>query len=128
MDSSEFSPAFQTQVSQRFQALIWACLDSDLTRSAVFYAERYFAINTPTHDARHLYATALLREGQTYSALAIVNIARQQQCSGCLELKAKCCTALGRYRQAREALEETLQDHTYRPSSDSLKIDILTIS
>ncbi|KAK0197270.1 hypothetical protein F5146DRAFT_1014772 [Armillaria mellea] len=119
MDSLEFSPAFQAQVSQRFQALIWACLDSDLTRSAVFYAERYFAINTPTHDARHLYATALLREGQTYSALAIVNIARQQQCSGCLEIKAKCCTALGRYRQAREALEETLQDHTYRPSSST---------
>lgn len=119
MDSEEFSPAFQTQISQRFQALIWACLDSDLTRSAVFYAERYFAINTPTHDARHLYATALLREGQTYSALAIVNIARQQQCSGCLEIKAKCCTALGRYRQAREALEETLQDHTHRPSSST---------
>ncbi|KAK0210591.1 hypothetical protein DFS33DRAFT_1294196 [Desarmillaria ectypa] len=119
MDSSEFSPAFHTQVSQRFQALIWACLDSDLTRSAVFYAERYFAIHTATHDARHLYATALLREGQTYSALAIVNIARQQQCSGCLELKAKCCTTLGRYRQAREALEETLQDPTYRPSSST---------
>jgi anaphase-promoting complex subunit 3 len=71
------------------------------------------------HDARHLYATSLLREGQTYSALCLVSIAPDLQCSGCLEIKAKCCTALGRHRQAREALEEALQDTNYAPSGPS---------
>jgi anaphase-promoting complex subunit 3 len=65
------------------------------------------------HDSRHLYATALLREGQTYSALYFVNGAQDDQCTGCLDIKAKCCLALGRHRQAREALEGTLRDTNY---------------
>lgn len=107
---SEFASSFLPILAQRFQSLVWSCIDSDLTRSAVFYAERNFALNQKSHDARHLYATALLREGQTYSALCLVNIPRDQQCGGCLELKAKCSTALGRHRQAREALEECMKD------------------
>ena len=62
------------------------------------------------HDARHLYATALIHEGQTYSALALVNGPKDEQCCGCLEIKARCCTLLGRHRQAREAIEEMLED------------------
>ncbi|ESK96921.1 20s cyclosome subunit (nuc2 cdc27) [Moniliophthora roreri MCA 2997] len=115
MDATDF-PISSPYLSQRFQSLIWSLLDSDLARSAIFYAERYFAMNQSSHEARHLYATALLRGGQTYSALCVVDISREQQCSGCLEMKAKCCTALGRYRQARECLEEALPTVAYAPS------------
>ncbi|TFK72166.1 TPR-like protein [Pluteus cervinus] len=115
----ESTPSFFPYLCQRFESLVWSCLDSDLIKSAVFHAERYFAMDQQNHDARHLYATALLREGQTYSALCLVNIPREQQCTGCLELKAKCCTALGRHRQAREALERALLDLSYMPSSSS---------
>ena len=30
---------------------------------------------------------------------------RQVCCTGCLEIRARCCVKLGRWRQAREALE-----------------------
>ncbi|KAL0947081.1 hypothetical protein HGRIS_013222 [Hohenbuehelia grisea] len=112
-------PTSLQHLAQRFQSLIWSCLDADLTRTAIFYAERYYATDKSNHDARHLYATSLLREGQTYSAMYLVNIPRDEACTGCLELKAKCCTALGRHRQAREALEETLLDPNYASSSSA---------
>lgn len=109
---AEHTSSFFPYLSQRFYTLVWSCLDADLHRSAVFYAERYFAMDKQSHDARHLYATALLHADQTYSALSLVNLP-DARCSGCLDLKAKCCTLLGRHRQAREALEETLQDTKY---------------
>lgn len=112
-------PTFVPHLSQRFQSLVWSCLDSDLVKSAVFHAERYYAIDTRNHDARHLYATALLRAQQTYSALHLVSGPRDEQCTGCLEIKAKCCTTLGRYRQAREALDATLRDINYVSSKSS---------
>lgn len=102
----------------RIQGLVWSCIDADLTKTAVFYAERYFHMDEKNHDARHLYATALFREGQTYSALHLVNRPPDDICSGCLEIKAKCCTALGRHRQAREALERTVADPRYTPSRE----------
>ncbi|KAF8061558.1 hypothetical protein FPV67DRAFT_1783469 [Lyophyllum atratum] len=115
----ELSPSFLPHLAQRFQSLVWSCLDSDLTKTAVFHAERYYAIDQHNHDSRHLYATALLREGQTHSALSLVNQPSTIYCNGCLEIKAKCCTALGRHRQAREALEVTMQDLTYIPSAST---------
>lgn len=115
----ESTPSFFPTLCERFNSLIWLCLDSDLTRSAVFHAERYFAMDHQNHDSRHLYATALLREGQPYSALGLVNVPQDQRCTGCLEIKAKCCTAVGRHRQAREALEAALQDPSYMPSCAS---------
>ncbi|KIM49461.1 hypothetical protein M413DRAFT_438643 [Hebeloma cylindrosporum] len=113
---SEPPPSF---LAQRFQSLIWSCLDSDLTKTAVFHAERYFAMDRTNHDSRHLYATTLLREGQTYSALYFVNGAQDDQCTGCLDIKSKCCVALGRHRQAREALEGTLRDTSYVAAASS---------
>ncbi|KAG1754442.1 hypothetical protein EDB19DRAFT_1902589 [Suillus lakei] len=62
-------PAFLPQIRQRFQTLIWTCLDFDLVRSAAFYAELYLVMDESNHDARHLYATALLRSGQPHSGL-----------------------------------------------------------
>ena len=109
MQQQEPLPSYLPHFAQRYQSLIWSCLDSDLTKTAVFHAERYYSIDKRNHDSRHMYATALLREGQTHSALNLVNIPSDIQCGGCLEIKAKCCTALGRHRQAQEALEATLQ-------------------
>ena len=79
---------------------------------------------TTAHTARHLYALSLLLLNQTYSALSLVNgpnslllpstsnendNSNERQisevCKGCLEIKARCCIKLGRWRQAREALE-----------------------
>lgn len=68
------------------------------------------------HDARHLYATALLRIGQTFSSLYLVNIPPDDRCNGCLEIKAKCCAAVGRHRQAREALEEAMLGPSFASS------------
>ncbi|KAF5387124.1 hypothetical protein D9615_001841 [Tricholomella constricta] len=105
--------AYEAAISLlRIDDAIQCVPDSDLTKTAVFHAERYYAIDQHNHDSRHLYATALLHEGQTYSALSLVNRPSTVLCSGCLEIKAKCCTALGRHRQAREALEASLQDPT----------------
>ncbi|KAF8810137.1 TPR-like protein [Phlegmacium glaucopus] len=116
---SDQTPSYYPYLCQRFQSLVWSCLDSDLTKSAVFHAERYFSLDRTNHESRHLYATALLREGQTYSALYLVNGAKDEQCTGCLEIRAKCCTVLGRHRQAREALEATLRDTSYVSSASS---------
>ncbi|KAG6845175.1 hypothetical protein H0H87_012732 [Tephrocybe sp. NHM501043] len=113
------SPTTLPHLAQHFQSLVWQCLDADLTKSAVFHAERYYSVDKHNHDSRHLYATALLREGQTYSALSLVNQPTTASCSGCSEIKAKCCTALGRHRQAREALEASLYDQTYVPSAST---------
>ncbi|KAI0685478.1 protein prenylyltransferase [Cytidiella melzeri] len=105
-----------TYVQARLTALVWLCLDADLHRSAVFYAERYYALFQHIHDARHLYATALLRSGQPHSAYHLVNLPIETPCAGCSELKAKCCTALGRHRQAREALGRCINDPLYIPT------------
>ncbi|KAI6109773.1 TPR-like protein [Pisolithus sp. B1] len=97
-------------IGQRFQSLIWTCLDFELARSALFYAERYYALDMDNHDARHLYATALLRSRRPHSALKVVSDPEQTRCNGCLEIRAECYSALGRHRQAREALEARLRD------------------
>ncbi|KZV92867.1 TPR-like protein [Exidia glandulosa HHB12029] len=97
--------ASNVYLQQRFAALVWYCLDNELVRSATFYAERFFFVDTDHHDARHLLATAYLRAGQTHSALHLVNTPGDTACPGCNELKAKCCTVLGRFAAAREAYE-----------------------
>ncbi|PPQ68934.1 hypothetical protein CVT25_009028 [Psilocybe cyanescens] len=116
---SESTASFYPHLRQRFQSLVWSCLDSDLTKTAVFYAERHFAMDRTNHESRHLYATALLREGQTHSALHLVNGAQDELCTGCMEIKANCSIKLGRHRQAREALENTLHDTNYVSSASS---------
>lgn len=92
-------------VGLRLRALIWSCLDCDLVRSAVFFAERYFYIDPDNHQARHLYATALLRAGDTHSALYRV---QDQSCLGCTEVYSRCCNALGKFREAEEALRRCI--------------------
>lgn len=102
--------ASSSLIGQRFQSLIWTCLDFKLARSALFYAERYYVLDMDNHDARHLYATALLRSKRPHSALKVVSDLEQTRCNGCSEIRAECYSALGRPRQAREALEVRLQD------------------
>jgi Anaphase-promoting complex, cyclosome, subunit 3 len=112
----ESPPTYLPYLFKRFNTLIWACLDADLHKSAVFYAERYFALDHGNHDARHLYANVMLRANQPHSALHLVNLPQDQRCHGCLEIKAKCCSTLGRHRQAREALEDVLKNAAEVPS------------
>jgi len=99
-------------LGNRFQNLIWSCLDAELFKSAVFFAERYHVLDQRTHDARHLYALSLLKCGQTHAAMSLVNQLPGLRCSACAAVKAKCCTALGWHSKARQALEETLADPT----------------
>ncbi|OSD02868.1 protein prenylyltransferase [Trametes coccinea BRFM310] len=109
--------ALSPQLCQRYASLIWSCLDANLHKSALFYAERYFVLDLSNHDARHLYATALLESGQPHSAHRLVHVpAKETRCTGCVNILAKCCMALGRHRQAREALEGCLRDHSYTPT------------
>jgi hypothetical protein len=112
----EATPAFVPHLCQRFSSLIWSCIDAGLCRSAIFYAERYFALDQHNHDARHLYAASLFGAGLTQSALCVVNVPLDEICQGCLELKARCCTAIGRYRHAMECLEGSMKTSTYAPS------------
>lgn len=112
----ESPPTYLPHLFKRFSSLIWACLDADLHKSAIFYAERYFALDHANHDARHLYANVMLRANQPHSALHLVNLPQDQRCNGCLEIKAKCCSTLGRHRQAREALEDVLKNAADVPS------------
>jgi anaphase-promoting complex subunit 3 len=104
----ELTPELAAALPPRFASLVWSCIDQELPRSAVFYAERYFALNQENHDARHLYSTSLLRAGQTHSALCAVNQSSDRRCHVCEELRAKCFQALGRWRESKEALEKSL--------------------
>ena len=101
-------------LGSRFQTIIWACLDYDLISSAVFFGERYFVQEqgSTNHDARHLYATALFRAGQTHSALNLVMMPQQIKCSGCADIRSQCYSKLGKNREARAALDECLADPT----------------
>ncbi|KAI8998827.1 protein prenylyltransferase [Trametes punicea] len=109
--------ALSPQLCQRYASLIWSCLDANLHKSALFYAERYFVLDISNHDARHLYATALLEYGQPHSAHRLVNVpAKETRCTGCLNILGECCMKLGRHRQAREALEACLRDRSYTPT------------
>jgi anaphase-promoting complex subunit 3 len=96
--------------------IIWSCIDADLPKSAVFYAERYYALDHNNHDARHIYATSLIRSGQTQSALYLLREEQCTSCCGCLQLKSQACSVMGRYRQAQEALEGSLKDPDYVPT------------
>lgn len=100
----------ETQLSTRYQALIWSFLDSGLPKTALFYAERFYSQVKNTHTARHLYVITLLELEQTHSALGLV---AESSCAGCLELKARCCSLLGQYRIASEALDAAMVHPTY---------------
>ncbi|KZT52482.1 TPR-like protein [Calocera cornea HHB12733] len=90
----------------RLRSLAWYCLDEDLNRSAVFYAERLYCLDPSNHDSRHLYATAMLRNGQTPSAAYVVT---NLDCLECTRIYARCCEVQGRNRLGRDALEESLR-------------------
>ena len=102
------APISNPYLSQRFRSLIWSCLDFDILRTAIFYAERYFYVDQSNHEARHLFALALLKSGQKLSALRLVDLPDETCCSSCVEIYAQCCNALGRYTQGRDALKKCL--------------------
>ncbi|KAL5529076.1 hypothetical protein ACEPAG_5050 [Sanghuangporus baumii] len=118
--ASDASSSIAPHLPARFRSLIWACLDANLPKSAVFYAERYYALDNKCHDALHLYSCALLRCGQAQSALWLVSPPSQKEpCSGCYVAQAECHTALGQHSQAGEALEASLRT-SYAPSGASM--------
>jgi hypothetical protein len=154
-------------ICTRYTALIWACLDADLARSAVFYAERFSAIESSNarhthlgqyghhnqlghpnypgpplqlhshpnavqypyhvdhsgsphplsqtvqfiHPARHLHSRALLHAGQPHSALHVLDrdgeLARRR-CAECEQIRGQCLEKLGRWREAKDALENSV--------------------
>ncbi|KAH8117541.1 TPR-like protein [Phellopilus nigrolimitatus] len=122
------SSSRELYIPARFRHLIWSCLDASLPKSAVFYAERYYALNNESHDALHLYASALMRCGQTQSALWLVTKPHQTElgkrpmepCRGCFIVRAECYTTLGHHAQAGEAFEASLgaPDQTELPSGN----------
>ncbi|GJJ12201.1 hypothetical protein Clacol_006442 [Clathrus columnatus] len=99
-------------LSQRFRTLIWSCLDFNLLKTGTFYAERYFYVDQDNHEARHLYATALLRSGQTQSALYLVDLPQETRCSACVELESTVVAdeAVLRCRAGVLALKTNLQE------------------
>lgn len=127
--SSADSPVVLTpQLCQRYASLIWYFLDANLHKSALFYAEQYFMLDYKNHDARHLYATALLEAGQLHSAHRFVNIPQDVRCTGCVDILAKCCAKLGRHRLAREAIEACLRDHDYTPTRTCILVKLIYAS
>ena len=101
-------------LATRFRELIHAFLDAGLPKSAVFYAERYFALDNKCHDALHLYSKSLLSCGQAHSALWFVRPPYQQDpCPGCFIAQGECYTALGQHSQAGEAIEASLRDRSH---------------
>ena len=51
----------------------------------------------------------LLKNGQTQSALHHVNLPPYKRCHECIEIYATCCGELGRFTQAKEALESIVR-------------------
>jgi anaphase-promoting complex subunit 3 len=124
MDINESATSQPPRLHARFASLIWEFLDAGLSRTAVFYSERFFALDNTNHVARHLYCRALFEGQQYYSALALVNQDRVL-CGACCELKARCCSILGRHRQAREALEQTMHLPSLGPLCSSRILSVI---
>ena len=115
-DVSSIPPTVSRHLATCYTNIIWMCLDSDLVQSAVFFAERYYALDHNNHDARHIFVTALLHAGRKNSALSLLKDHRSSSCCGCQHLKAQTCGLLGRHRDARDALEASLSDPSYIPT------------
>jgi len=118
-DVSSLPHTVSRHLATCYTNIIWMCLDSELVQSAVFFAERYYALDHNNHDARHIFVTALLRAGRKNSALFLLRDHRCSNCCGCQHLKAQTCNLLGRHREAREALEASLSDPGYVPTRKS---------
>lgn len=119
-DISSVPPTVSRHLATYYTNIIWTCLDSELAQSAVFFAERYYALDHNNHDARHIFVTALLHAGRKNSALSLLRDYRCSDCCGCQHLKAQTCNLLGRHRDAREALEVSLSDSGYVPTRESI--------
>ncbi|KAF9792339.1 hypothetical protein BJ322DRAFT_1206970 [Thelephora terrestris] len=120
-DVSSLPPTVSQHLATCYTNIIWMCLDSELAQSAVFFAERYYALDHNNHDARHIFVTTLLHAGRKNSALSLLRDHRCSNCCGCQHLKAQTCNLLGRHREAREALESSLSDPSYVPTPSMSK-------
>jgi anaphase-promoting complex subunit 3 len=103
---NQFDPKI---VSQRLISLVHRCLDADLYKTALFYAERLFAMDGTNHDSRHLLSNVLLKMEQPHSALHLVTRPQDEPCSGCYLTSARCNEALLRPQKAREMTLKALE-------------------
>lgn len=108
-------------IFQRLTSLIHRCLEAELFKTALFYAERLFAMDGTNHDSRHLLSGVLLKMDQPHSALHLVTRPQDESCSGCYLMSAKCNEALFRPRKAREMTLRALEIIESSGSSQSGK-------
>ncbi|KAG8810830.1 anaphase-promoting complex subunit cdc27, partial [Serendipita sp. 400] len=85
-----------TLVAQRLTTLIHRYLDAELLKTALFYAERLFAMDGTNHDSRHLLANVMLKLDQPHSALHLATRPQDEPCTGCLYIAARCNEKLQR--------------------------------
>jgi anaphase-promoting complex subunit 3 len=95
-------------VNQRLTSLIHRCLDAELLKTALFYAERLFALDGTNHDSRHLLSKVMLKLDQPHSALHLVTRPQDDPCAGCLFMAAKCNEKLLRPRKAKDLMTAAL--------------------
>lgn len=96
-------------VNQRLTSLIHRCLDAELFKTALFYAERLFALDGTNHDSRHLLSKVMLKLDQPHSALHLVTRPQDDPCAGCLFMAAKCNEKLLRHRKAKDLMADALK-------------------
>jgi len=96
-------------VESRLTSLIYRFLDAELYPTALFFAERLFAMDGTNHDSRHLLANVLLKLQQPHSALHLATRPQDDPCIGCLSIASQCNERLLRPRKAMELAGKALQ-------------------
>ncbi|KAG8759045.1 anaphase-promoting complex subunit cdc27 [Serendipita sp. 396] len=97
-----------TLVAQRLTTLIHRYLDAELLKTALFYAERLFAMDGTNHDSRHLLANVMLKLDQPHSALHLATRPQDEPCAGCLYIAARCNEKLQRPGKSKDLMSKAL--------------------
>ena len=96
-------------VEIRLTSLIYRFLDAELYITALFFAERLFAMDGTNHDSRHLLANVMLKLQQPHSALHLATRPQDDPCVGCLFIASQCNERLLRPRKAMELAANALK-------------------
>lgn len=104
-------------VEGRLRSLIYRFLDAELFVTALFFAERLFAMDGTNHDSRHLLANVMLKLQQPHTALHLTNRPPDDLCVGCLFLASQCNERLRRPRKAMDLAAKALKMMTTTEAS-----------
>jgi anaphase-promoting complex subunit 3 len=96
-------------VERRLTSLIYRFLDAELYITALFFAERLFAMDGTNHDSRHLLASVMLKLQQPHSALHLATRPQDDPCVGCLFIASQCNERLLRPKKAMELAANALK-------------------